>query len=76
MTMGDNSIGILAQSVGGGGGNGGFAASAAIGIGGAAAVGVGGQAADLARPPERNRLRGRRRPVPRPSLRLWRGWTS
>ena len=41
-TMGDNSIGILAQSLGGGGGNGGFSASAAIGLAGSAAVGVGG----------------------------------
>jgi len=45
-TQGDNSVGILAQSIGGGGGNGGFtvsasigAASASIGLGGAGSVG-------------------------------------
>jgi len=45
-TTGDNSMGLLAQSVGGGGGNGGFNVSASIsgaGTGsGAAAVGIGG----------------------------------
>ncbi len=46
LTEGDNSGGVLAQSVGGGGGNGGFNATAAIsaagGGAGAVAVGVGG----------------------------------
>ena len=46
LTGGDNSTGLLVQSVGGGGGNGGFSVSAAIsgaGTGsGAAAVGIGG----------------------------------
>ncbi|BCG73009.1 outer membrane autotransporter barrel domain-containing protein [Mesorhizobium sp. 113-1-2] len=44
-TKGNNSTGILAQSVGGGGGNGGFTISAALG-GGAASVGLGGAGAD------------------------------
>ncbi|WP_027036867.1 autotransporter outer membrane beta-barrel domain-containing protein [Mesorhizobium ciceri] len=44
-TKGDNSVGILAQSIGGGGGNGGFTVSAALG-GGAASVGLGGSGAD------------------------------
>jgi hypothetical protein len=38
----DNSIGILAQSIGVGGGNGGFSASATIAMTGAASVNVGG----------------------------------
>ncbi|MDE2182707.1 MAG: hypothetical protein KGJ78_06765 [Alphaproteobacteria bacterium] len=42
VTAGDNSIGLLAQSLGGGGGNGGFSASASISVMGSAAVGVGG----------------------------------
>jgi uncharacterized protein YhjY with autotransporter beta-barrel domain len=42
ITSGDNSTGLLAQSLGGGGGNGGFAATAAISVMGSAAVGVGG----------------------------------
>jgi len=45
-THGDQSIGIMAQSVGGGGGNGGFAGSAAITLQGvSAAVGLGGNGA-------------------------------
>ncbi|MBN9274750.1 MAG: autotransporter outer membrane beta-barrel domain-containing protein, partial [Mesorhizobium sp.] len=40
-TRGDNSTGILAQSIGGGGGNGGFTLSAALGAG-AVSVGLGG----------------------------------
>ncbi|MBZ9997871.1 hypothetical protein [Mesorhizobium sp. BH1-1-4] len=44
-TKGENSTGILAQSIGGGGGNGGFTVSAAIGVG-AASVGLGGAGAD------------------------------
>jgi len=45
-TMGDNSTGVVAQSLGGGGGNGGFNVSAGIGgggtAGGAVSVGLGG----------------------------------
>lgn len=41
-TLGDNSNGILAQSVGGGGGNGGFATSAAAGTDVSAALSFGG----------------------------------
>ena len=42
-TTGDRSNGIFAQSVGGGGGNGGFAISGAVGIGGAASMSFGGK---------------------------------
>ncbi|HEX2585254.1 MAG TPA: hypothetical protein VHL14_08980, partial [Steroidobacteraceae bacterium] len=41
---GNGSSGIYAQSIGGGGGNGGFAISAAVSTGGAVAIGVGGHA--------------------------------
>ena len=43
VTTGNNSIGILAQSIGGGGGDGGFSAAGSIGIAGAVSVGVGGK---------------------------------
>ena len=49
MTLGDNSNGLLAQSVGGGGGNGGFNVSAGISVGGTGSgtvgVGIGGSGA-------------------------------
>ena len=49
MTLGDNSNGLLAQSVGGGGGNGGFNVTAGISIGGTGSgtvgVGIGGSGA-------------------------------
>ncbi|WP_160736742.1 autotransporter outer membrane beta-barrel domain-containing protein [Altericroceibacterium endophyticum] len=41
-TLGDRAIGVLAQSVGGGGGNGGFALSGSAGIGGSASLSLGG----------------------------------
>ncbi len=41
-TEGDRSHGIFAQSVGGGGGNGGYAVAGSVGLGGSAAVAVGG----------------------------------
>ncbi|WP_171878151.1 hypothetical protein [Mesorhizobium loti] len=45
VTYGQQSNGLVAQSIGGGGGNGGFAGSGALGSAGAAAVGVGGKGA-------------------------------
>ncbi|MEO1244214.1 MAG: autotransporter outer membrane beta-barrel domain-containing protein [Pseudomonadota bacterium] len=49
MTFGDNSNGLLAQSVGGGGGNGGFNVAASISVGGTGSgtvgVGIGGSGA-------------------------------
>ncbi|MDR3527606.1 MAG: hypothetical protein P4L57_10020 [Rhizomicrobium sp.] len=44
-TSGDRSTGILAQSVGGGGGNGGFAISASVGLYGNVSIGLGGMGA-------------------------------
>ena len=44
-TGGDRSTGILAQSIGGGGGNGGFAISASAGLYGNVAIGAGGDGA-------------------------------
>jgi hypothetical protein len=41
-TWGDRSYGVLAQSVGGGGGNGGFAVALTVGAGFAASLGIGG----------------------------------
>jgi hypothetical protein len=43
-TTGDGSTGILMQSVGGGGGNGGYAVGGSVGVFGAVSVGVGGTA--------------------------------
>ena len=43
-TTGDNSAGVIAQSIGGGGGNGGYNVSAALGVGG---IGSGGISAGL-----------------------------
>ena len=45
ITGGDRSTGILAQSIGGGGGNGGFAVSASVGLYGDVSIGVGGHGA-------------------------------
>jgi hypothetical protein len=46
LTLGDNATGILAQSIGGGGGNGGFSAVGSLGIFGAVTVGIGGDGSE------------------------------
>ncbi len=46
LTTGDRSYGVFAQSVGGGGGNGGFAVAGSIGAFGSVSVGVGGGGGD------------------------------